>query len=148
MILPFHSSETCKTSWESEATKFTSHGLRSCFAAPPPYIGLRCALGLGGRYLALLRVPLDLLPLRARLPFPLRARSWSSFCDITDSQKWPRAPQDLPLPSMALTIAGNKRSGPTPAYAAPCPLARRSGGTPPCAPARSNAETRQSNHGQ
>jgi len=92
--------------------RIMSHSVRHSPAAPLYYIGRRCALRRGGRYLATLLPPL-LPPLRVPASSPWRASSWSSFREMTVSQKWTTACYNLSLPSMALTSAGSERSGPT-----------------------------------
>jgi len=87
---------------------FISHSRRPNTAAPLGYIGRRCARGLGGRYL-----PRPSLLLQAPLSSPLRARSWSSFCEITVSQNRTTACHNHSLRNIAATIAGSERSCPT-----------------------------------
>jgi len=83
--------------------------------APLRYIGRTCALGLEGPYRAgRLRLPPSCRPPLRAPPFsPRRARSWSSFCEITDSQKRTTALRDFSSLIQASIIAGNERSRPT-----------------------------------
>jgi len=88
----------------------------------PPYrhMGRTCALGFGGRYRAeRLRLPPPCPFLLRAPPFsPRRTRSWSSFCEMTVSQKRTTALRDLSSLIQASIIAGSERSRPTTAIRA------------------------------